>query len=132
MTTTATPRSTVVVRVVLAALAAAVVNTGIALAASALDDGGIGKGLNPAAYLSLTIVGFLVAMVGWTLIARRAPKALRIIVPVALVLSWIPDLLLLTAGATAANVIGLMLMHTVVATTVVLVGRRDLRAAPPA
>jgi hypothetical protein len=129
MTTTATPRSTLALRLGLGALAAAAVNTAIALVASALDDGGIGMGLMPVAYLPLTVIGFLIAVVGWTMIARRAPKALRVVVPVALVLTWIPDLLLLTAGATAANVVGLMLMHTVVATAVVVVGRRDLRTA---
>jgi hypothetical protein len=119
MPTTATPTRVTVVRLGLAAVAAAAVNTGIALAATALDDGGIGVGLAPAAYLPATVVGLLVGAIGWTLIARRSPRALRVVVPAVLVLTWIPDLLLLTAGATAANVAGLMLMHLVVTTAVV-------------
>jgi hypothetical protein len=119
MTTTATPTSAVALRLGIAALAALAVNTAVYLVASALDDGGTGTGLSPAAYLPATVVGVLLGAVGWTLLARWAPKALRVVVPVVLVLTWIPDLLLLTAGATAANVVGLMLMHLVVATAVV-------------
>ncbi|MEV7094824.1 hypothetical protein AB0M80_18500 [Amycolatopsis sp. NPDC051045] len=119
MRPTATPPPVTALRLGLALVAAAVVNTGIALAASALDDGGMGVGLSPAAYLPATVVGLLVGAVGWTLIARRSPRALRVVVPAVLVLTWIPDLLLLTTGATAANVGGLMLMHLVVTTAVV-------------
>lgn len=128
-TTAATPTSAVALRYGLAALAAAAVNTAIGLTAAALDDGGIGMGLAPVAYLPATIVGFVLGVVGWTFLAQRFPRALRVIVPGALVLTWIPDVLLLTAGATAANVVGLMLMHLVVATAVVTVGLRRLRDA---
>jgi hypothetical protein len=55
-----------------------------------------------------------VGAAGWTLVRRYAPGALRIVVPAVLVATWIPDLLLLTMGATTANVVGLMLMHTAV------------------
>jgi len=129
MTTTiaAIPRSTVVIRLGLAAAAAVAANTLIAVAASALDDGGIGMGLSPAVYVPATLVGILAAAAGWALIARRAPRALRVIVPSALVLSWIPDILLVAAGATAANIIGLMLMHTAVASAVVLASRNTRR-----
>ena len=119
MPSTALPSPVTALRLGLALVAAAVLNTGIALAASALDDGGMGVGLAPAAYLPATVVGLLVGAVGWTLIARRSPKALRVVVPAVLVLTWIPDLLLLTTGVTAANVAGLMLMHLVVTTAVV-------------
>ncbi len=128
-TTAATPTSAVALRYGLAALAAAALNTAIGLTAAALDDGGIGMGLAPVAYLPATIIGFVLGVVGWTFLARRFPRALRVIVPGALVLTWIPDVLLLTAGATAANVVGLMLMHLVVATAVVTVGLRRLREA---
>lgn len=112
-----------VVRLGLAALAAAVANTEIALIAAAFDDGGIGMGLSPAIYLPATLVGILVGAIGWTLIARRAPGALRSVVPAVLALTWVPDVLLLTRGATIANVAGLMLMHVVVATAVVVAFR---------
>lgn len=119
MTTTATRTSTLALRLGLAAVAALAVNTAIALMASALDDGGIGMGLAPVAYGPATLLGLLAGAGGWTLIARRAPHALRVVVPAVLVLTWVPDLLLLTAGATAANVGGLMLMHLAVTTAVV-------------
>ncbi|MCR6484954.1 DUF6069 family protein [Amycolatopsis sp. OK19-0408] len=127
-TTTATPTSVTALRLGLAVVAAAAVNTVIALVASSLDDGGIGMGLNAPAFLPATVAGLLAGAAGWILIARRAPKALRIVVPSVLVLTWVPDLLLLMAGATAANVVGLMLMHLVVATAVVTAFRaRRLR-----
>ncbi|HEY3506430.1 MAG TPA: DUF6069 family protein [Actinocatenispora sp.] len=118
------PRSTRALRLALAACSAVATNTLVAFAASAFDDGGIGMGLSPVAYMPLTLIGILAGAVGWTLIVRRAPRALRVIVPSVLVLTWIPDVLLLAANATAANVAGLMLMHTVVAAAVVLALKR--------
>jgi hypothetical protein len=110
-------------RLGLAVVAAAVVNALIALVAGSLDDGGIGMGLTPANYLPATVVGVAIGAAGWTLVRRRAPGALRVVVPVALAVTWIPDLLLLTLGATAADVVGLMLMHAAVASAVVLAMR---------
>ncbi|MFC3452711.1 DUF6069 family protein [Amycolatopsis speibonae] len=115
-------------RLGLATLAAAVANTVIALIAARLDDGGVAMGLSPAIYLPATVVGIVAGTLGWTLIARRAPKALRVVVPAALALTWIPDVLLLTLGATIANVVGLMLMHLVVATAVVTALRTEIQA----
>ncbi|MGK3206388.1 DUF6069 family protein [Amycolatopsis sp. MEPSY49] len=132
MPTTATLTSATALRLGVAVVAAAAVNTVIALAASALDDGGIGMGLNPAAYLPATVLGLLAGAAGWGLIARRNPKVLRVLVPLVLVLTWIPDLLLLTAGATVANVVGLMLMHLAVTSAVVFALRPTLRATAPA
>ncbi|MEU5260278.1 DUF6069 family protein [Amycolatopsis sp. NPDC021455] len=132
MTTATTRTSTLALRLGLAAVAALAVNTAIALAASALDDGGLGIGLAPVAYLPATLAGLLAGAAGWRLIVRRAPRAaraLRVIVPAVLVLTWIPDLLLLTVGATAANVVGLMLMHTAVTTAVVTAMRPTLPRA---
>src|SRR3954453_9039196 len=120
MTTTATRTSATALRLGDAVVAGYAVNPLNALTAAPLDDGGIGMGLNAASYLPATVLGFLLGTAGWLLIGRRAPKALRVVVPAVLVLTWVPDLLLLTAGATAANVAGLMLMHLVVTTAVVL------------
>jgi hypothetical protein len=127
MTPTATRTSATALRLGVAVVAAAAVNAVIALTASSLDDGGIGMGLNAASYLPATVLGLLLGTAGWILIARRAPKALRVVVPAVLVLTWVPDLLLLTGGATAANVAGLMLMHLGVTTAVVLALRPTLR-----
>ncbi|MDQ7808672.1 DUF6069 family protein [Amycolatopsis sp. A133] len=132
MTTIPKPATATVLRLGFALLAAAAANTAIALGALALDDGGIGMGLSPASYLPATAAGLLLGTVGWFVIARRAPKALRVAVPAALVLTWVPDLLLFNAGATAANVFGLMLMHLVVATAVVAALRPTLAPAPAA
>ncbi|MET8996819.1 hypothetical protein [Amycolatopsis sp. NPDC004169] len=129
--TTVTPKPTAAtaVRLGFALLAAAAVNTAIALGALALDDGGIHMGLAPAAYLPATALGLLLGSIGWFVIARTAPHALRVVVPAVLVLTWVPDLLLFAAGATAANVIGLMLMHLVVTTALVTALRPTLSSA---
>src|SRR3954470_925765 len=131
MTTATTPTSTSALgrRLALAAHPAFAVNTAIALVASALDDGGLGVGLVPVVYLPMTLIGLLAGAAGWTLIARRAPHALRVVVPAVLVLTWIPDLVLLITGATVANVVGLMLMHLAVTTAVVIAMRPTLRRA---
>src|SRR3569833_4665530 len=81
MTTTATRTSATALRLCVAVVAAAAVNAVIALTASSLDAGGIGMGLNAASYLPATVLGFLLGTAGWLLIARRAPKALRVVVP---------------------------------------------------
>ncbi|WP_439378670.1 DUF6069 family protein [Amycolatopsis lexingtonensis] len=129
MSTTPVLTATTALRLGIAVVAAAAVNTVIALAASALDDGGIGMGLNPAAFLPATVLGVLIGAAGWGLIARRHPKVLRVVVPLVLVLTWIPDVLQLSAGATAANVVGLMLMHLAVTGAVVLALRPTLRVS---
>ncbi|MEV7043708.1 DUF6069 family protein [Amycolatopsis sp. NPDC051061] len=118
----------VVPRLAAAAVAAMVVNALVALIAKAIDTHGTDMGLMPAAYLSLTLIGVVVGALGWLLILRFRPSALRIVVPVALVITWIPDLLLLGQGATAGNVVGLMLMHVVVTAAVVSALYRTLPA----
>jgi hypothetical protein len=105
------------------------VNALIAIATSYLDVQGNKSGLVPVAFLSLTLIGVLGGAFGWTLIARHAPRSLRAVVPVTIVLSWVPDLLLLNHGATIVNVVGLMLMHVVVAAAVVLAFRGHNRTA---
>jgi hypothetical protein len=110
-------------RLGLAVVAAGVVNALIAFVAGSLDDGGIGMGLTPLQYLPATVVGVAVGALGSGLVRRRAPRALRVVVPTVLVVTWVPDLALLALGATAANVVGLMLMHAAVATAVVLAMR---------
>jgi hypothetical protein len=117
----------VYLRIGLAALAAMAVNTAIALAVGAVDSRGLKIGLAPVAYLSLTLFGVLVGAAGWALIARRSPGALRVVVPAVVVVTWIPDLLLINAGATAVNIAGLMVMHAVVAAAVVAAFRVGVR-----
>lgn len=121
--TTSSPTGTLLARLAVAAVAAMVANSVIALVAGSLDDGGLGMGLAPAIYLPATVVGILVGTAGWFGVRRVAPRALPVVVPVVLALTWIPDLMLFSAGATVANVVGLMTMHLVVATAVVLAWR---------
>lgn len=133
MTTALAPRASrsLALRLAVSAVAAAALNALVALVAAGADRGGIGMGLQPVAYLPASVVGVLVGAAGWTLIARRAPRALPVVVPLALVLSWVPDVLLLGAGATVANVAGLMTMHLVVAGAAIAAcrgARRDARA----
>ncbi|MTD53082.1 DUF6069 family protein [Amycolatopsis pithecellobii] len=131
-TPSTTSARTIALRLGVAAMIALVANAAIALATSQFDDGGIGAGLAPTEYLPLTLIGIVLGAVGWTLLARYAPRALRVVVPVALVLTWIPDVLLLNTGATPGNVIGLMAMHVVVTIAVVAAfrGHRPESASP--
>jgi len=114
--------------VLVATVAAGAVNSAIALIARALGaDPNVIIGLQPAAYLVLTLIGTVLGAVGWVIVRNRAsdPAAvLRVLVPAAVVVSLIPDLLLgLQAGW---GVLWLVLMHPVVATAAVLAYRRFL------
>ena len=82
-------------------------------------------------YGFLTVVGAVVGAIGWHLIATRSRNAagvLRVLVPTVLVLSLIPDLILLVTGSqpgtTTAGVVALMLMHFGVAAAAVPAYRR--------
>jgi len=87
--------------------------------------------LQPAAYLSFAIAGTLAAIGGWVLVVRlvrRSARLLRVLVPVLVVLSLIPDAVLLATGfipgATPGAVIALALMHPLVAAVAVVAGSR--------
>ncbi|MCD2185945.1 DUF6069 family protein [Actinomycetospora soli] len=125
--TTAVRTTPIPARLGVALVAAALVNLVVALVASTLDAGGIGVGLQPAAFLPATVVGVGLGTAGWFGIRRLAPRALPVVVPAVLALTWIPDLLLFGQGATVANVVGLMVMHAVVATAVVVALRPTVR-----
>ena len=82
-------------------------------------------------YGMLTVIGALVGAIGWHLIATRSRHATRLLtwlVPTVLVLSLVPDVLLLASksqpGTTTAGVIALMLMHFGVAAAAVPAYRR--------
>ncbi len=132
MTTDASPSTStgrgIALSVVVATVAAGVVNSAIALVARALGaDPNVITGLQPPAYLVLTLVGTILGAIGWVIVRNRAsdPAAvLRVLVPVAVVVSLIPDLLLgLQLGW---GVLWLALMHPVVAAAAVLAYRRFL------
>jgi hypothetical protein len=109
-----------------------VINTLIAWAARGLlDVPAAFEQLTLPVYGPLTVVGAIVGAIGWHLIATRSRNATRLLtwlVPVVLVLSLIPDVLLLTSdsqpGTTTGGVIALMLMHFGVAAAAVPAYRR--------
>jgi len=127
MTTTSAPATTSLPRlraaaILIAATAVAVaVNAVVAVVAQALGASSSFGGLTTPAYTSMTAVGMIAGWIGWRLIATRARnprRTLAIAVPVVLVLSFIPDVLLATLqfmpGVTTTAVLALMVMHLVV------------------
>ena len=109
-----------------ALVAAIVVNTVIATVARALGASANFQPLTPPAYISLTVLGFLLAVAGWAIIRAKASnpaRVLRVLVPVVLVLSFIPDLGLLLSGSrpgtSGGAVAALALMHLAVAAVTV-------------
>ena len=120
-TRTASARTLILVGAVAAAV---VVNAAIATAARALGASPEFQPLTPAAYIPLTIIGFLLGTAGWALIRAKTnnpARVLRVVVPVVLLLSFIPDLGLLLSGSrpgtSGGAVAVLALMHLVVAAT---------------
>ncbi|HET6742039.1 MAG TPA: DUF6069 family protein [Kribbella sp.] len=109
-----------------------VVLLGAAVIAAALNylvsRGTVALGADPGfrpltapVFLPFTLIGIAVGYTGWTTVARRStdPRSvLRRLVPAVLVLSMIPDLLLLATkfipDTSTTAVLGLMLMHVVV------------------
>jgi hypothetical protein len=130
------PRASALALLVLAAVIAAAVATSlVALIAHALGAGEGFMPLQPQAYLTFTVAGTLAALGGWVLVVRwvrRSARVLRVLVPVALLVSWVPDVVMLATdflpGATPVGVVALMTMHALVAGAAVLAGRR---IAPP-
>lgn len=111
--------------VVLAAVVAAIVNTLIGLLVGLIE----GTGYNPTNAITYSVIGVLLGFVGWLLIRRFAPRpaaVLRWVVPLVVVLSFIPDLYLLTFGMSVLLVVALMIMHVVVAAVAVPTFRRVL------
>jgi hypothetical protein len=124
----AAPTPRLVGGIAVAALAAVVVNVLLGVGVTALVTGPA-VGLETAAWISMSIAGVLIGTAGWAVVRRFAPRPaalLRVLVPVALVVSWIPDLVVLTTGASLLNVAGLVLMHVVVAAACVTVLPRVL------
>jgi hypothetical protein len=125
-----TSTARVVLGLAAAAVVAIAVNTGIALGALALDPAGTRTGLDLVAYGPLTVVGILAGAIGWAAIRRYASRAravLRVVVPVVVLLTFIPDLGLLFSGAAdGINTGALMVMHLVVAAVTVTAVSRVL------
>ena len=138
MTTQSMPavsRGRTLALVALAAVASAVATSLVALATLALGADPTFAPLQPPAFLTFAIAGTLAALAGWVLVVRFVPRSarlLRVLVPVLLAVSLIPDVALLLTGfipgATVPGVIGLMLMHPIVAAVGTVTGR--MIAAP--
>ena len=80
------------------------------------------KPLKPGSFVPLIVFGIVMGAIGWALIRRYSsrPRALlTIVVPVVVVVSWIPDIVLYTsktqAGTTGRGVLTVMLLHLAVA-----------------
>jgi hypothetical protein len=122
----ARPASPVPVLRILAILAVAVVvavavNSAIAAVAVASGAPADYGPLTFPAYTLFTVLGVAVGWIGWVLVHRRARdprRVLSVLVPVVIVVSLVPDVLLLVfrfiPGTNAPAVIALALMHLVV------------------
>ena len=120
----------VVVGLLGAAVISVVVNTVIALVARNLIPADVERmGLAVGEYAPATVIGIALGTLGWYLVRRFAAnprRVLRVLVPVVLVLSFIPDLGILAAGASVVNSLALIAMHIVVAAATVPVLSRIL------
>lgn len=127
--TTQVPRAAPPLRIVAAVVAAVLVaslgNVVVALLVGVIQ----GRHLNPSGYLTYTVLGVLVGVVGWVLIRWLVPRpaaVLRVVVPLVVLLSFIPDLPLFSTDMNPVMPVGLMVMHVVVAVPTVLALRRVL------
>ncbi|MET9830347.1 DUF6069 family protein [Streptomyces sp. NPDC006385] len=127
------PRAlTVVAGLLAAAVVASLGNAAIALLALAAGASDRLDALHAPAYVPLTVIGTLLGALGWTVVRRvadRPERLLRWLVPVVVVVSFVPDLALLTGdqpGAGPLAVVALMAMHVVVAAVAVPTYRRVL------
>lgn len=107
------------------AVAASTTNALIAFAAVGLGAQVIG-GLQPAAFLTFTVIAAVAGAVGWHLInrlAHRPARVMRWLVPTFLVVSLLPDV---AVGMAMGWLIAgpLMLMHVATITIAVLTYRR--------
>jgi hypothetical protein len=112
-----------------AVIISVVVNIGVALATKALDPNGTRIGLAPAAYGSMSAMGVLAGAAGWAVVRRFASRpraALRVLVPAVVALSFVPGIILLAGDTSLGNVVGLWVMHLVVAVVTVMTAARVL------
>lgn len=124
-----TRRTTVLTLV--AAIAVAIVAAEIIALAAVAAGATAFPPLMPLVFGPFAAIGILAGYTGWRIVRRRtgSPRAvLRVLVPVVLLLSFVPDVILMTTGfipgTTVTGAIGLMLMHLTVASIVVPVSQR--------
>ena len=127
--TASVPRTAVLLAAAFAV--AGVANSIIAFAAIAAGASSAYAPLTPPVFLAFTALGVGVGYLGWRIIRRRferPARVLRVLVPVTLVLSWVPDVILAIVqfipGTTLTGALGLALMHAVVVAVAVPVYAR--------
>ena len=130
-------RSTVAKAIALAVVAAAVVNAIIAaVARGPLDASSDFQPLTAPVFLMWTVVGVVVAGLVWRLITQRSAhpaRLLRWLVPTVVLVSLVPDVLVLVddsmAGTSGIAVAALMVMHVATAAVAVPIFQRFMPAA---
>lgn len=122
-----------------AALAIAIIaNAIVAVAALAAGADPSLQGLNPTAYIPFTIIGALIAYAGWRVVRRitkRPDRALAVLVPIALVVSCIADVVValgIVPGGTITGGIALGIMHLITVLVIVPVFNRIAPVTPAA
>jgi hypothetical protein len=134
-TRSATPARRMVGAVASVAIGSAVVNVGVAYAAMALGSP-VTPQLGVPGVVTISVATAVAAVVGWAIVRRRArdPRAmLRRLVPIVLLASFVPDVLLGVATAEAtgwAPVVALAVMHVTTAVVAVAVCSRLLPLEP--
>lgn len=125
----ATTRRTVLTLV--AAVAVAIVAAEIIALAAIAAGATAFPPLMPFVFGPFAAIGVLAGYAGWRIVRRltaQPRRVLRVLVPVVLLLSFVPDVVLLTAGfipgTTTTGAVALMLMHLTVAGVVVPVSQR--------
>lgn len=116
-----TGRRTSVIVLAAGSLVAIAANSIVAIAAHAAGASATFSPLLLPVYGAFSVLGLVAAFIGWNIVRRRAknPRAvLRVLVPVLIVLSYIPDSVLLATGfipgSSVTAVVALALMHLVV------------------
>ncbi|MFE7839997.1 DUF6069 family protein [Streptomyces sp. NPDC057474] len=112
---------------VLAAIAlSSLVNALIAVVARAVGAPDDFQPLTPGAYIFLTTVGVVAGALGWAVVRKLSgnpEKLIRWLVPVTVVVSFVPDFFLFGDGG-ATGVVALLLMHVAVAALAVTAYRK--------
>ena len=131
VTTSASSVPRTALLLVAAVAVAGVANSIIATVAVAAGASGTYAPLTLPAYLAFTVAGVAAGYVGWRIIRSRAAHpalVLWVVVPVALVLSWVPDVVLAITqfipGTNLTGALALGLMHLVVVAVAVPVYAR--------
>lgn len=131
-TLTASPATTRTTALTLvAAIAVAIVAAEIIALAAVAAGATAFPPLMPYVFGPFAAIGILAAYLGWRIVRRLAPqprRVLQVLVPVVLVLSFVPDVILATTGfipgTTVTGAVALMFMHLTVAGIAVPVSQR--------